>query len=230
MRVLRVCVSGEKTARAGYGIGKKYAVGGALTVNKMIVSFSPHIRDKATTQRIMLDVVIALCPAFIASVLIFGPRAALITGVCVTACVLSEWGYQKALKKKTTVKDLSAALTGILLAFNLPAGIPVWQAAFGSVAAIILVKQLFGGLGKNFANPAATARIIMFLAFSTTMTTWVRLPDALSGATPLALLGGGDFELLPGMIDMVIGTRGGCIGETSAAALLLGGVSFWSGA
>ena len=190
----------------------------------MNVSFSPHIRGKSTTSRIMLDVVIALCPALIASILIFGARAALVVFVCVAVCVLSEWAYEKALKKENTIKDFSACITGILLAFNLPVGIPLWQAAFGSVVAIIFVKQLFGGLGKNFANPAITARVIMFLAFSSTMTTWVQLPDSIAGATPLVLLGKGEFDLLPGMWNMIIGTRGGCLGETSALALAIGGV------
>ena len=193
-------------------------------MDKMIVSVAPHIRGKATTRRIMLDVIIALCPALAAAVLIFGFRAALITGVCVAACVLFEWAYQKILKKQNTIKDLSAVITGILLAFNLPVGIPVWQAVFGSFVAIIFVKMLFGGLGKNFANPAATARIVMFLAFSTEMTTWVQLPDAVSGATPLALLTRGELDALPGLWNMIIGTRGGCLGETSALALLIGGV------
>lgn len=190
----------------------------------MTVSYAPHIRGKATTSRIMFDVIIALFPAFIASIFIFGPRAALVTGVCVATCVLCEWIYQKALKKQSTINDLSAVITGILLAFNLPVGIPIWQAVFGSVVAIILVKQLFGGIGKNFANPAITARVIMFLAFSVTMTTWVQLPDAVSGATPLVLLGRGEFESLPGIWEMIIGMRGGCLGETSNLALFIGGV------
>jgi len=193
-------------------------------LDKMTVSFAPHIRDKITTSRIMLDVIIALCPALIASVVIFGFRSALVVCVCVGTCVLCEWAYEKALKKPNTIKDLSACITGILLAFNLPVEIPVWQAIFGSVVAIILVKQLFGGLGKNFANPAITARIVMFLAFSTTMTTWVKLPDAVSGATPLALLARSEFESLPGIWNMIIGTRGGCLGETSNLALLIGGL------
>ena len=191
----------------------------------MNVSFAPHIRGKLNTQRIMLDVIIALCPAIVLAIVIFGPRAALITGVCVVSCVLFEWGYQKLLKRANTVKDLSAVITGILLAFNLPVGIPVWQAIFGSFAAIIFVKMLFGGIGKNFANPAVTARIIMFLAFSTSMTDWSTLtPDAVAGATPLALMARGETDLLPGLLDMIIGTRGGCLGETSAVALLIGGI------
>jgi len=191
-------------------------------MSPLTVSPSPHIRDRITTRRIMLDVIIALVPAFIAGVWVFGLRAALIVAVCVAACVLSEWACEKLMKKPVTVRDLSAVVTGILLAYNLPVGIPVWQAVFGSVVAIVLVKQLFGGLGKNFANPAITARIVMFLAFSVTMTTWV-IPDAVSGATPLALIKKGNLEALPSLMDMFLGVRGGCIGETSVAAILLGG-------
>ena len=193
-------------------------------MNHMTVSFAPHIHDKNTTSRIMFDVIIALCPSLIASVVIFGYRAAIVTGVCVAACVFCEWAYEKALKRPNTIHDLSAVITGILLAFNLPVEIPLWQAIFGSAVAIIIVKQLFGGIGSNFANPAITARIVMFLAFSTSMTTWVELPDAITGATPLMLMSRGEFESLPSLWNMMIGTRGGCLGETSAIALLLGGL------
>ncbi len=192
-------------------------------MSNLTVSVSPHIRDRATTGRIMLDVVIALIPALVASVWVFGARAALVVAVCVATCVFSEWLYEKLMKKPNTIGDLSAVITGILLAYNLPVGIPVWQAMFGSVGAIILVKQLFGGLGKNFANPAITARIVMFLAFSVTMTTWV-YPDAVSSATPLAILKKGDLAALPQLLDMFLGIRGGCLGETSVLALLIGGV------
>lgn len=192
-------------------------------MSNLTLSVSPHIRDRATTSRIMLDVVIALMPALVAAIWIFGARAALIVAVCVATCVFSEWIYEKLMKKPNTVGDLSAVITGILLAYNLPVGIPVWQAMFGSVVAIILVKQLFGGLGKNFANPAITARIVMFLAFSVTMTTWVQ-PDAISSATPLALLKKSEFDALPSLMNMFLGVRGGCLGETSVLALLIGGV------
>ena len=193
-------------------------------MNNMIVSYAPHIKDKITTSRIMLDVIIALIPAFIASVWIFGPRAALVTAVCVITCVFSEWAFQKATKRTVTIGDLSACITGILLAFNLPVGIPLWQAIFGSAVAIVFVKQLFGGIGKNFANPAITARVVMFMAFPITMTTWVQIPDSVTSATPLALMKRGELEALPEMLNMFIGTRGGCLGETSAVALLIGGV------
>ena len=193
-------------------------------MSNMIVSFSPHIRDRITTNRIMLDVLIALFPAFVTSIWLFGPRAALVTCVCVVSCIFFEWVYQKALKKPITVNDFSACVTGVLLAYNLPVTIPLWQAIFGCAIAIVLVKQLFGGIGKNFANPALTARVVMFLAFSTTMTTWVQMPDAVSSATPLMLMARGELESLPPIWNMIIGTRGGCLGETSSIALLLGGL------
>lgn len=187
------------------------------------VSFSPHIHSKITTSRIMLDVIIALIPAFIASVFIFGGQAALVTAVCTGSCVFFEWAYQKIVKKPVTVGDFSAVITGMLLAFNLPVTIPLWQAVFGCAVAIVLVKQLFGGIGKNFANPAVTARVVMFIAFSTSMTTWVQIPDAVSSATPLMLMQRGEYESLPGIWNMIIGTRGGSLGETSALVIFLGG-------
>jgi len=198
---------------------------------RMVVSPAPHIRDRVTTNRIMLDVIIALCPALVVAIWVFGPRAALVTGVCVAACVFFEWAYEKLLKRKNTVGDFSAALTGVLLAYNLPVTIPLWQAIFGSFVAIILVKQLFGGLGKNFANPAITARIIMFLAFPITMTTWVvpfdwkTATDAVTGATPLVELlhiFRGESYTLPTTWNLFLGVHGGCLGETSELALLIG--------
>ena len=198
----------------------------------MTVSYAPHIHNKATTSRIMLDVVIALCPALIASVWIFGPRAAVITGVCVASCVLFEWAFQKAAKRQNTVTDFSAVITGMLLAFNLPVTIPVWQAVCGSFVAIVFVKQVFGGLGKNFANPAITARVMMFLAFPVTMTTWA-VPnlgfewlgaDAITGATPLPVLAKSGIEAMPSLLNLFLGVHGGCIGETSELALLIGGL------
>ena len=194
------------------------------------MSVGPHFRDGSSTSRIMLDVLIALIPAFAASVIFFGPRALLVTCVCVAACVLFEALYQKLLKKPVTVGDYSACITGVLLAFNLPVTIPLWQAVVGCAVAIILVKQLFGGLGKNFANPAITARVFMFLAFAGAMTTWDAppiwsiAPDAVTGPTPLALLGAGNTDALPGVWDMILGLRGGTLGETSVLALVIGGI------
>jgi len=181
-----------------------------------------------------LDVLIALIPAFLASVWIFGIRALFVTLACVSSCVFFEWVFEKITKKPNTIGDYSACITGVLLAFNLPVTIPIWQAVFGSAVAIILVKQLFGGLGKNFANPAITARIVMFLAFSVSMTNWsspysgtsiwVYPIDGVAGATPLALMKNGHFEALPGIWQMFIGVRGGCLGETSNLALMIGGI------
>ena len=199
-------------------------------MSNMTVSVSPHIKDNASTTTIMRDVLIALVPALIASVLIFGFRALVVTAVCVVFAVGGEWAFEKIVKKPNTIGDLSAVVTGVLLAYNLPVGIPLWQAAFGSLVAIIVVKQLFGGIGQNFANPAITARIIMLIAFSQTMTTWA-IPNAISGATdvvssatPLVLLKGTEGSgMLPSLTNMILGVRGGCLGETSAIALLLGG-------
>ena len=192
-------------------------------MRKLISSVSPHVNSPLTTQKIMLDVVLALVPAGIAATIIFGWRALLVIGVCVAVCVFSEWGFEKICKKENTISDLSAVVTGMLLAYNLPVSIPLWQAALGSVIAIVVVKQLFGGIGQNFANPAITARIIMMTAFSGTMTTWV-FPDAISTATPLAMISKGNLDGLPSYLQMFLGYRGGCLGETCALALLLGGV------
>ena len=171
----------------------------------------------------MRDVIIALVPALVASVLVFGFRALLITVICVAVCVFAEWAFEKLSKRTITICDLSAVVTGMLLAFDLPVGIPIWQAVIGSLVAIVVVKQLFGGIGQNFANPAITARIVMLLAFSGTMTSWV-FPDAVSTATPLALIASGDVSRLPSYLDMFLGKTGGCIGETSALAILIGGI------
>ena len=167
----------------------------------------------------MRDVLIALCPALIASCVIFGMRALLVIVVCVAASVLFEFLYQKGTKQPITISDCSAAVTGMILAMNLPVTIPLWQAVFGCLVAIIVVKQLFGGLGKNFANPAIVGRVVLFLAFSGSMTNWV-FPDAVSSATPLAQLAAGQS---PDFLQLLLGNHGGCIGETCALALLLGG-------
>lgn len=192
-------------------------------MSNYIVSASPHIRDRVTSQRIMLDVIIALVPALIAAITVFGLRAALVVFVCVATCVLAEFIWQKLMKKTVSVGDLTAVVTGILLAYNLPVNIPLWQAMVGAVVAIIVVKQLFGGVGKNFANPAITARIVMFLAFSVSMTNFVSV-DGVSSATPLALISAGRIEELPSLTNMLLGVRGGCLGETSVIALVIGGV------
>jgi len=187
----------------------------------VIVSCSPHIRAKDTTQSIMRDVLIALMPALVAAVLHYGMRSLVVTAVCVVFACLSEYVMQKACNKPVTVSDLSAAVTGVILAFNLPVGIPLWIAAFGSIAAIAFVKQLFGGLGQNFANPAITGRVILLVSFAGKMTDWTTgYPDAVSGATPLASLAAGSE--LPSKLDLFLGNIGGCLGETSKLALLIG--------
>ena len=184
----------------------------------LYVSPSPHVRSSVTTRRIMLDVIIALCPALIASVVIFGLRALLVVAFCVGACVLSELLFEKIVKRKNTVGDLSAVVTGILLGFNLPVGIPLWQAAVGCIVAIVVVKQLFGGIGCNFANPAITARIVMMISFASSMSSFALKNDATSSATPLS---GGE---MPTVWRLLIGDHSGSLGETCALALIAGGV------
>lgn len=189
----------------------------------MIVTCSPHIRHNDTTQSIMRDVLIALLPALLVSVVVFGVRALLLVAVCVAFAVGAEYVFQKGCRRPVTVGDYSAAVTGLLLAYNLPVGLPLWMAAFGSIVAIIAIKQLFGGIGQNFANPAITARIVLLISFTGPMTDWVTgYPDAVAGATPLGLMAAGQTEQLPSMARMALGQIGGCIGEVSAVALLLG--------
>ena len=183
-----------------------------------IVAASPHVTTKNSTAVIMRDVLIALLPAVIAGCVVFGLRALLVVAVTTAACVFFEWGFEKLCHKPSTISDLSAAVTGVLLAMNLPVSIPLWQAVFGALVAMVAVKGLFGGIGKNFANPAITARIVMFLAFSKTMTAWV-CPDAVSSATPLAMMANGESV---DYLTLLLGNHGGCLGETSALALLIG--------
>ena len=195
---------------------------------KLLVSAGPHIRSNASTTSIMGDVLIALLPAVVASVLVFGTRALLLEAVCVASSVLFEYLFRRLLKRSNTISDLSAAVTGLLLAFNLPAGFPIWMAILGCFVAIVIVKQLFGGIGCNFANPAITGRIFLLIAFAGQMTTWptansyISGIDAVSGATPLALIKEGSIEALPAVKNLLFGIRGGCLGETCAIALLIG--------
>jgi len=189
------------------------------------VASSPHIREGATTRRIMGDVLIALLPATAASVWFFGLRALLLVVVCVLTAVGWEWASRRLMKRPDTIGDLSAAVTGLLLALNLPVTIPLWIAVVGTFTAIVAIKQLFGGIGQNFMNPALGARAILVVAYGQAMTTWVAPGagagvDAISIATPLmALREGGD---LPSYLDLFIGHVGGSLGETSALAILLG--------
>ena len=195
-------------------------------MEKLIVSTSPHIRTKTTTQSIMRDVLIALSPAAIASVVFFGLRALLILSVCIGTSVLSEYLFNLAAKKKQTVCDLSACVTGALLALSLPSKTGIWECIVGSVFAIVVVKCLFGGIGCNFANPAVTARVMLLLSFTSVgsgVSTNLQGADFTSAATPLAALDAGSSKL-PSLLDMLIGNRGGAIGETCAIALILGGI------
>ncbi len=183
------------------------------------VSSSSHIRDKDTSSRIMLYVLIALMPATIFGVINFGIRALLLILVCVAVCVASEWIYEKLIHKKSTINDFSAAVTGLLLALNLPHTLPIWQAVLGSVFAIVIVKMLFGGLGQNFMNPALGARCFLLVSFAGTMTSYTY--DGVTGATPLALMRNGEAV---DTMKMFLGTTAGTIGETSVVAILIGAI------
>lgn len=187
----------------------------------MFVSSSPHLRDNASTRRIMLDVIIALVPAAAAGVWFYGMRTLLVILVTVAAAVASEYLMRLGLKREQTVSDLSAAVTGFLLALNLPPSIPIWIAVVGAVLAVALIKQLFGGLGQNFMNPALGARVMMVVAWAGRMTVWIDpVTDAVTSATPLGMLKEGGAKAL--YMDMFWGNIAGCIGETSAFAILTG--------
>lgn len=183
------------------------------------ISSSSHIRTKDTSARIMLYVIIALLPASIFGVYNFGLRALLLIAVCIVTCVASEWIFEKIVHKKSTIRDLSAVVTGLLLALNLPHTLPIWQAVLGSVFAIVIVKMLFGGLGQNFMNPALGARCFLLVSFASTMTSFTY--DGVTGATPLALLKNGESV---DTMKMFLGTTGGTIGETSVIAILIGAI------
>jgi electron transport complex protein RnfD len=190
--------------------------------NKLHASFSPHIKSSNSTMRTMLDVIIALVPASVVSVLLLGVNAVLVIATCVISAVACEFIFNIIIKKEQTISDLSAIITGLLLALNLPANIPLWQAAIGSAFAIILVKGIFGGLGKNIVNPAMTARVFMLLAFGSMVD--YTLPegmDAASGATPLVQLANGEKLTL---WNLFFGNHGGSLGETCALALIVGGI------
>ena len=193
-------------------------------MNRMTVSSSPHIRSSIRTDRIMLDVLIALLPSAIAGVVIFGIKALLVLAVTTLTAVLSEFLFNLIVKKEQTINDLSAAVTGLILGLNLHANAPVWQCVIGAVFAIIVVKCLFGGLGSNFANPAATARIFLFLSFASlgggAVPKLTSNPELVSGATPLESLESGLG--LPSILEMLLGARGGAIGETCIFAILAG--------
>lgn len=185
----------------------------------MKISSSPHIRDKETTTNIMGQVIVALMPATIFGVYNFGLHALLVILCTIFCCVLFEFGYQKLVGTKCTIKDLSAVLTGLLLALNLPPEVPIWICIIGSFFAIVVVKQLFGGLGQNFMNPALGARCFLLISFTGRMTTFTY--DAVTTATPLANLKNGESV---DVLAMFLGTTAGTIGETCAIALIIGGI------
>lgn len=193
-------------------------------MKRLIVSPSPHDENYTKTSTIMLNVIIALIPALGAAVWFFGERVITLTAVCVSSCILFEWLCRKMMKRENTINDLSAVVTGVILAMNLPVTLPYWMAVIGAFVAIVIVKQLFGGLGQNFANPAITARIVLMVSFPGAMTNWIapgEAYDAVSSATPLAL---GEGAKLPSYLDLFLGNVGGCLGETCALALLIGGL------
>ena len=217
---------------------------------RLTVASSPHVASPIDTQNLMRDVLIALVPAMVMGVVFFGPRALVATIISVVACEFFEWAYRKLMKKSCANKDLSAAVTGVLLAFVCAPTLPYWMLIIGDFFAIVVVKQLFGGLGKNFLNPALAGRAFLMLCYPVAMTTWV-VPgigadtwanvlgntttlsgaDVVTGATPLSV----DFMhsgLLPdaSLWDAFVGNVGGCIGEISALMLLLGGLYLiWRG-
>lgn len=181
------------------------------------VSASPHIKDRVTTSSIMLDVIIALIPATLFGIIQFKTNALLIIVTTITTCVLAEYLYERFMKKTITIKDLSAVVTGFILALNLPSTVPLWLPVIGGLFAIIVVKQFYGGLGQNFMNPALAARCFLLISFTGRMTNFVF--DGMTSSTPLAILKIGEsFDL----IKMFIGNTAGTIGETSAIALLIG--------
>ena len=208
-----------------------------MTDRKLLVAVGPHVRSSVSTTSVMRDVLIALLPAVVASVLVFGTRALLLEVVCVAASILFEYLFRRITRRTNTISDLSAAVTGLLLAMNLPAGFPIWMAIVGCFVAIVIVKQLFGGIGCNFMNPALVGRAVLLASYATAMTTWA-VPmsklsifgsnaDAVTSSTPLAIMKGGDLASLTSnysVVDMFLGRIGGSLGEVSALMLLLGGV------
>ena len=188
---------------------------------KLTVSAAPHIHSGASTNRIMLDVILALLPATVASVVIFGLKSLVVILACVLTAVVGEVVFNLLCKKKQTIGDLSAVVTGLLLALNLSTNVPAWQCVVGTLFAIICVKGLFGGLGCNFANPAITGRVFMLVAFSAVAGgANPTIVDITTSATPLEQLAKGGE--VPSLLDMFLGLHGGAIGETCALALLVG--------
>ena len=202
--------------------------------NKLIMSVSPHIRKGESVTKTMSEVIIGLIPALVAAVYFFGPRALTLTLVSVIACVLSEYIWNKIIKKDNTITDLSAVVTGMLIAFCLPATVPYYMVIVGDVFAIIVVKGFFGGLGKNIVNPALAARAFMLASWPVEMTTFVsphtslklfgKAVDTVSSATPLSVIKGTGDVFNAEYFDLLFGNVPGCIGEISAVCILLGGL------
>ena len=192
--------------------------------NNLIVTAAPHITSPDSTQKIMQRVCIAMVPTLIASVIIFGIQALILTAVTVAACVLFEYGYCKLMGREIPVDDFSAVVTGMLLAFNLPATLPWWMGVVGAFIAIVIVKQLFGGLGYNFANPAIVGRIALAMGFASKMASYPKpasAVDAFASATPLAAQAGGGVQTY---LTLLMGNHGGVLGETCALTILVGGI------
>ena len=205
---------------------------------KLIATSSPHIRGNETTRSIMLDVIIAMLPALLVACINFGLKALLLTAVSVVGCVFFEWGYRKLMKKPDSVGDLSAVVTGMLLAFVCPATTPLWMILIGDFFSIVVVKQLFGGIGRNFLNPALAGRAMLVASYAGVMTSWIdpavnsapllgSTADVVTTATPLAMMKSGAFEDMLATYDVTTMFTGlglpGSMGEVSAAALLIGG-------
>ena len=191
----------------------------------LAVTSSPHLRDNISTRRIMQEVCLALAPAGIAGIVLYGSHAAMLIAVAVFTAVAAEWAWQKLNHQPSSIGDWSAAVTGLLLAYNLPANAPLWLAVVGSLIAIILVKQMFGGIGSNFMNPALTARAILFVSWSALMSSYPQssfVVDATTSATPLGLLSKGVSGV--NFMDLLLGNCGGVLGETCKLAILVGGI------
>ena len=189
---------------------------------KLTVSTSPHIHSEFTTRKIMLMVLASLLPAGIVGIYFLGLRALAVIATCVVTCIISEYAWQRIMKQKYTIGDLSAVVTGLLLAYNLPPTIPLWMAICGSIFAIIVVKQFYGGIGCNIVNPALAARAMMLISWPVAMTTWT--VNGISGATPLAEMKAGAVTSMPSCWNLIVGNMGGCIGETCGILLILGGL------
>lgn len=203
-------------------------------LSKVVVTSSPHIKADDDTRSLMLDVIIAMIPALAVAVFTFGPRALVLTVVSAVACMAFETLYNKIVGHANTIGDLSCVVTGILIAFNIPVSAPIWLPIFGAMFGVIIVKMLFGGIGRNFMNPALGARAFMMASWPALMTSWTAahqsLPligsvnmDGITAATPLASLKSGALPEGVSIVSMFLGQTGGVIGETSALALLAGG-------